>query len=105
MTGRDWVSAIGQDLRFGARTLRRSPVFASVAVLSIALGVGANTAVFGVIHALMLERLPVPSPRELVVVQRLDVNGNRLESFTRGEFDALRDVLGARVARFQRARV
>ncbi len=55
------------DLRFALRQLRKSPVFATVAILSLALGIGANTAVFSVMNAVMLEKLPVRNPDELVL--------------------------------------
>ena len=54
-----------QDLRFGARKLRRSPGFTIVAVLTLALGIGANTAIFTLIHAVMLKSLHVANPGEL----------------------------------------
>ncbi|MBV9613762.1 MAG: ABC transporter permease, partial [Acidobacteriaceae bacterium] len=57
-----------QDARYAARVLRKSPAFTAVAVLSIALGVGANTAIFSVIDALMLRSLPVRNPNELLIV-------------------------------------
>ena len=57
----------GRDLRFGLRSLRRSPAFTLVAVLSLALGIGANTAIFSVIDALLLRDLPVKAPRELTL--------------------------------------
>src|SRR5262252_9187473 len=60
-----WIDTIRQDARYGLRALRRSPLFTLVAVLSVGLGVGANTAVFGIIHAVLLAELPVPRPREL----------------------------------------
>ncbi|MGH7677907.1 MAG: hypothetical protein ACRENU_05530, partial [Gemmatimonadaceae bacterium] len=65
-----WIDALRQDLRYGLRTLARSPVFALVAVLSVGLGVGANTAVFGILYKVMLARLPLPRAGELVMLER-----------------------------------
>src|SRR3954469_16717843 len=58
-----------QDLRFGARLLSRSPVFTIVAVLSLALGIGANSAIFSVLNAVVLRTLPVERPGELLVAE------------------------------------
>src|SRR5262245_56102114 len=55
-----------QDLRYAARMMRRNPGFTAVAALSLAIGIGANTAVFSLIDPLFLERLPVPDPAKLV---------------------------------------
>jgi hypothetical protein len=59
------VESLFQDIRLGARKLRKSPGFTFVAVLTLALGVGANTAIFSLIHAVMLKNLPVTNPVEL----------------------------------------
>ena len=57
-----------QDLRFGLRIFRRSPVFTAVAVFSLALGIGANTAIFTLVEQLILRRLPVQDPDRLAIL-------------------------------------
>ena len=64
-----FIGDLGRDLRFGLRQLRRSPVFTLVAVTSLALGIGAATAIFALVHGVLLRSLPVPNPHELVVVR------------------------------------
>src|SRR6516162_6706786 len=62
------MAAILQDFRYSLRTLRKSPVFLSVALLSLALGIGANTAIFTLINQLILQPLPVKNPEQLVML-------------------------------------
>src|SRR5579863_3152408 len=62
-----WLEALVQDARYGLRQFRRAPVLFTVAVLSLALGIGANTAIFTLINAVMLQNLPVQDPGRLVL--------------------------------------
>ncbi|BDC49396.1 hypothetical protein F183_A17120 [Bryobacterales bacterium F-183] len=73
------MQGILADLKFSFRAIRRSPLFASIAILSLALGIGANTAIFTLIDQLILRQLPIRNPEELVMVyQRGAHNGSNM---------------------------
>jgi len=67
-----WLEQFAQDVRFGARMLRRNPGFAAAAVVTLALGIGANTAIFSVVNAVLLRQLPFHEPGRLVTIAETD---------------------------------
>jgi hypothetical protein len=66
MTVRTPLATLTQDVRYALRTIGRAPGFTAIALLSLGLGIGANTAIFSLIHTLMLRPLPVRDPQQLV---------------------------------------
>jgi hypothetical protein len=75
MNTASWLESIAHDVRYGARTLAKSPGFALVAILSLALGIGANTAIFQLLNAVRLRNLPIQDPRELAEIKIAGGNG------------------------------
>ena len=81
---------LSQDLRYGARLLRRSPGLTATIVFTLALGIGANAAIFSLVEAVMLRMLPVREPHSLVIVRALSRQGVR-DSFSHVDYEWLRD--------------
>ncbi|HTS88937.1 MAG TPA: ABC transporter permease [Gemmatimonadales bacterium] len=93
MTPLGWLDALGQDLRYATRNLLRSPVFTSVTVVSLAIGIGANSAIFSLIYSILLQPLPVTHPEQLVEVQHSGPDWPN-DLFSYNEYQALRQSPG-----------
>jgi predicted permease len=91
-----WLEQFWQDLRYGIRMLRHSPAFTLVAVLSLALGIGANTAVFSLVDALMLKSLPVRAPSELRILTW--VHGDKEPDISHSSYNTQDSVTGQNVS-------
>lgn len=72
-----WIENLARDLRLAARTLGKNPVFTLVAVVTLGLGIGANTAIFSLVDQLLARPLPVPEPSQLALLANLNRDGSR----------------------------
>jgi putative ABC transport system permease protein len=85
------VEHIWQDLRYGARSLRRKKGFAAVAIITLALGIGANTAIFTIVNSVLLRPLPYPESEKLMIVGRDFVDTKTISALSQPKFVFLRD--------------
>jgi putative ABC transport system permease protein len=93
LTGSERMTTLMADLRYGARAMARNPAFTAIAVLTLALGIGANAAIFSVVRSVLLRPLPFPEPDRLVQLweSRRDRGWDR-SSFTHANFWDVRDL-------------
>lgn len=87
--GWSWLDQLGQDLRYGVRALRRTPGFTLVAVVSLALGIGSNTAVYSLVYDILLQPLAVTRPEQLAVVEQTR-HGEATRQFSLRQLQELR---------------
>src|SRR5215470_4580012 len=89
-----WESVLDifvQDVRYGVRMLLKSPLFAAVALTTIAIGIGANTAIFSLVDAILLRPLPYPEPQRLIIVGARQRDGSGMSPMGTADFLAWRD--------------
>jgi putative ABC transport system permease protein len=91
LRGVRWLEEFLQDLRYGFRLLRKNPGFSAIVILALALGLGANTALFSLFHSVLLGALPVRNPEQLVVLSTVNENADSITSFSYPMYRELRD--------------
>ena len=84
-----WVEGLRQDLRYGFRVLRKSPIYAFVSILTLALGIGASTAIFSVVYGVLLRPLPYDKPDQIMRVWEVNAKGRRMQ-FADPNFEDMR---------------
>src|SRR5215472_3294893 len=85
------MGSLMQDIQYGLRTLRKNPAFTAVAILTLALGIGANTAIFGLVDALLLRPLPVKDPQQITTLAYQLKGGQLLNNFSYPDFRDIRE--------------
>jgi predicted permease len=90
--GRGWIESLWQDLRYGMRMMLKNPGFTTIAVLTLALGIGANTAIFSVVNALFFQPLPYPESERLMQLYKFNnAWGREIWQWQYPKFEMLRD--------------
>jgi hypothetical protein len=84
------MGTLFQDVRFALRQLRKAPSFAAAAVLTLALGIGANTAIFSLVNSLLLKPLPVPDPQQIATLAPRENKGPLQQAFSWNEYKEVR---------------
>ncbi len=86
-----WLETLGQDLRYGARNLAKSPAFTAVAVLSLALGIGANTTVFSILNQIRFQSRPFPDADRIVMIVEKNPSGRGRRNLQTGKMFAMQE--------------